>query len=185
MTDKQTDNLRLKGKPLSFKSRSRGSVDIVIRNVDEFIAFCSQGVFQRQHLSSLIAQVFDPLFNITCIYLSVARLINREILSAKEGVMPMTEKVNPMHYFLLYKLVTLYFRIQFLKLPRYLLVKDVPSENIKNVILAFSDGSAQFSTSCVYLLSYDCKGEKYSVTLVSTLSKTCTDMDRNSNCSLG
>ena len=61
LTDPKTDLMRLKGKPLSFKSRSKGSVDIVIRNVTEFKNFCTQGLFQRQHLSSLIAQTFDPL----------------------------------------------------------------------------------------------------------------------------
>merc|ERR1712215_111260 len=56
MTDKQTDQMRLKGKPISFKSRSKGNIDIVIRNTSEFSAFIQKDVFQRQHLSSLIAQ---------------------------------------------------------------------------------------------------------------------------------
>ena len=49
--------------------------------------------------------------------------------------------------------------------------KDVPAPNIRNIILGFSDGSLQFSTSCIYLLSYDCTGNNYSINLVSTLSK--------------
>ena len=64
-----------------------------------------------------------------------------------------------------------YFDIQYLELPKYLLVRDVPVENMKNVIFGFSDGSLQFSTSCIYLLSYDCRGNMYSINLVSTLCK--------------
>ena len=44
-------------------------------------------------------------------------------------------------------------------------------ENVRNVIIGFTDGLAQFSTSCIYLLSYDCKGDRYSINLVSTLCK--------------
>ena len=47
----------------------------------------------------------------------------------------------------------------------------MPVENMKNVIFGFSDGSLQFSTSCIYLLSYDCRGDKYRINLVSTLYK--------------
>ena len=68
----------------------------------------------------------------------------------------MPRKVDPIHHTVLIKLVGLYFAIQYLELPRYSLVRDVPAENIRNVIIGFSDGSAQFSTSHIYLLSYDC-----------------------------
>ena len=54
-TCKQTDSLHLKGKPISFISQSKGSVDISIRNLSEYKSYCPQGVFQRQHLSSLMA----------------------------------------------------------------------------------------------------------------------------------
>ena len=83
----------------------------------------------------------------------------------------MSHKIDPIHHKELIKLFGLYFAIQYLELPRYLLVKDIPAENIRNVIIGFSDGSAQFSTSCIYLLSYDCTQEKYNISLVSTLCK--------------
>ena len=92
-------------------------------------------------------------------------------MSTYDGVMPMTHTIAPVYYNVLYKLVKLYFATQYLELPRYLLVRDVPADNIRNVIFGFSDGSAQFSTSCIYLLSYYCKSDKYIVTLVSTLWK--------------
>ena len=69
------------------------------------------------------------------------------------------------------KLAHFFFAIQKLNLPRYLLVREVPAPNIINVIMGFSDGSLQFTTSVIYLLSYDCTGNKYSINLVSTLSK--------------
>ena len=123
MTNRQTDHLRLKGKPLSFKSKTKGTVDITIRNELEFEAFCTKGMFQRQHMSSILAQSFDPLFNLTSIFTCVARLVQREILSQEGGVMSMSQKVNVKHYRVLYKLVKLYFAIQYLELPRYLLVR--------------------------------------------------------------
>ena len=56
ITDIQLDNLCLKGNPLSFKSNSKGSVDIITRNIVEFENFCANHAFQRQHMASLIAQ---------------------------------------------------------------------------------------------------------------------------------
>ena len=83
----------------------------------------------------------------------------------------MSHKVDPKHHELLIKLAHFFFAIQKLDLPRYLLVREVPAPNIRNVIMGFSDGSLQFSTSVIYLLSYDCTGNKYNINLVSTLSK--------------
>ena len=40
-----------------------------------------------------------------------------------------------------------------------------------NMTLAFSDGSQQLATSCVYLVSYNPRGHEFSTTLVSTLSR--------------
>ena len=124
-------------------------MDITIRNDLEFESFCAKGMFQHQHMVSILAQSFDPLFNLTCIYTCVARLVQREILSQEDGTMGMSQIVNVKHYKVLSKLVKLYFAIQYLELPRYLLVKDVPVENMKNVIFGFSDCSLQFSTSCM------------------------------------
>ena len=39
------------------------------------------------------------------------------------------------------------------------------------MILAFSDGSWQLSTSAVYLVSFNPNGHEYSVPLISTLSR--------------
>merc|ERR1712089_27624 len=131
--------MRLKGKPISFKSRSKGNIDIVIRNAKEFNAFIKKNVFRRQHLSSLIAQAFDPLMILIASYSNVARLIQRHILSTYDGkgVMPMSYQIDCKHYNLLNKLAKLFFACQRLTVPRYLLVKDVSSKNIRNVNAVF------------------------------------------------
>ena len=54
--------MSVKGKPISFKSRSKGAVDITIRNSQEFTKFLESWRFQRQHMSSLLSEVFDPAF---------------------------------------------------------------------------------------------------------------------------
>ena len=69
--------LRLKGKPLSLKSKSRGSIDIIIRNVKEFELYIGKGLFQKQHLSSLMTQLFDLLFTLNCLFQCIVRLLNR------------------------------------------------------------------------------------------------------------
>ena len=173
LTDRQTDQMRLKGKPLSFKSKSKGNIDVVIRNSAEFYDFIQRDVFLRQHLSSLVAQAFCPLFLLIASYGNVARLIQRHILSTynKKGVMPMSHQIDREHYSLLCKLAGFFFACQELTVPRYLLVKDVSAKNIRNVIYGFCDGSSQLSTSCIYLLSYDATSDKYSINIVSTLSK--------------
>ena len=68
ITNSETQELSLKGKPISFKSRSKGSVDITIHNPEEFSNFVYQGGFQRQHISSLVCQCFDPTFTFNALY---------------------------------------------------------------------------------------------------------------------
>ena len=91
-TNRNSQLLSVKGKPISFKSRSKGTVDITIRNPKEFSSFLQQGGFQRQHMSSLLSQVFDPSFIFNAIYHNVARLINRRIVKSISKIMPMTYK---------------------------------------------------------------------------------------------
>ena len=85
--------------------------------------------------------------------------------------MPWHHKIDPKFNRKLVKLVSFYFRIQYLNVPRYLLCKELSMNKINNMILAFSDGSRQFSTSAIYLVSFNPSGPEYSVTLVSTLCR--------------
>ena len=65
----------------------------------------------------------------------------------------------------------MYFQTQTLELSRYMLVRDTPVSDMINIVLGFSDGSAQFATSAVYLLSMDRNSKRFAITLVSTLCK--------------
>ena len=85
--------MSVKGKPISFKSRSKGAVDITIRKPQEFTKFLESGMFQRQYMSSLLSQVFDPAFIFNAIYHNVAKLINRRIITSNPKPLTMTQKV--------------------------------------------------------------------------------------------
>ena len=85
--------------------------------------------------------------------------------------MPWLSKIDPKYYLKIQKLVKFYFRSQYLNINRYLLCKELNMSNMKNMILAFSDGSRQFSTSVVYLVSYNDNGPEYTVNMVSSLSR--------------
>ena len=171
LTDPDTDLMRLRGKPLSFKSQTKGSVDIVIRNGEEFKEFLKQGRFTRQSLYSLVAQTFDPLCCLNGVFLCIARLVNRLCIMDYEGTMPLKFPIDKKHFPKLEKVVNMYFRIQTLQLRRYLLMRDVPLDCMENTIIAFSDGSSEFATSAVYLLSKDKRNNNYTINLVSTLCK--------------
>ena len=171
LTCKDTDTLKLRSKPLSLKSRSKGSVDLICRNSLEFQTYLSHGLLQRHHFASIQTQMFDPSFCLNGIFYNVAKLLNREITSQYEGTMHWLCKIDPKHYLKIQKLVNFYFRSQYLNINRYLLCKELNMSNMKNLLLAFSDGSRQFSTSVVYLVSYNDNGPEYTVNIVSSLSR--------------
>ena len=85
--------------------------------------------------------------------------------------MPWLHKIDQKYYLKIHKLVKFYFRSQYLNINRYLLCKELHMSNMKNMVIAFSDGSRQFSTSVVYLVSYDANGPEYTVNMVSSLSR--------------
>ena len=99
--------------------------------------------------------------------------MNHEVIASYEetGKMPWLSKIDPKHYRNITKLVCFYFRSQFLTITRYLLCKNLSINNMHNMVIAFSDGSRQFSTSVVYLVSYNPNGPEYSINMVSTLSR--------------
>ena len=70
-TNRNSQLISVKGKPISFKSRAKGTVDITIRNPQEFSIFLQQSGFQRQHMSSMLSQVFDPSFILNTVYHNV------------------------------------------------------------------------------------------------------------------
>merc|ERR1711905_82655 len=72
VTNRETGMYSIKGKPILFRSRAKSAIDITIRNTGEFSNFLHLGKFQRQPISSLISQCFDPTFTFNSIYHNIA-----------------------------------------------------------------------------------------------------------------
>ena len=143
----------VKGKPISFKSWSKRAVDITIRNPEEFSRFVDSWLFQKQHMLSLVSQVFDPGFLFNLVYQNIAKLINRRIITSHPKTVTMTTKVPASHFPILRKLSWLFFETQKLTAPRYALLPNTPLATMKNYLIGFADGSLNFSTSSIYLIS--------------------------------
>ena len=132
-------------------------MDITIRNPQEFTRFLKSGKFQRTHMSSLLSQVFDPVFIFNAIYHNVAKLVNRRILTTNPKPLTMTQKVPKCHFPILEKLSQLFFETQKLSVDRYALISETPLAIMKNYIIGAVDRSLNFSTSCIYLVPCDTK----------------------------
>ena len=85
--------------------------------------------------------------------------------------MPMTYNIQEEHYPILNKLAELFFETQTLSVPRHLLLKNTSSLDMRNYLIGFSDGSNQFSTACIYLVSYNIKTNEVHTSLVNPASK--------------
>ena len=170
-TNRSSQLMSVKGKPISFKSRSKGAVDITIRNPQELSRFLDSGHFQRQHMSSLLSQVFDPAFIFNAIYHNVAKLINRRILTSNPKPLTMTQNIPEFQLPILKKLSQLFFEMQKLSTPRYAFLLNTPVANLKNYIIRFADGSLNFSTLCIYLVSCDTRLPRSRTSLINTMPK--------------
>ena len=84
--------------------------------------------------------------------------------------MPMTYKIKKEHFPLLEKLSQLFFKTQTLQVQRYILLPNTKVKDMKNYLLGFSDGSLNFSASCIYLVSYDTNSS-----LINTILKLADD----------
>merc|ERR1711962_1231259 len=175
ITKRSNGMYSIKGKPNSLRSRAKSAVDITIQNLGEFSNFLDQGHFQRQHISSLLSQCFDPSFTFNAIYHNVARLINRRVLRSTPGIMPMNYRIKKEHYPLLNKLADLFFQVQSLSVPKHLLLPNTSLVNMRNYLLGFSDGSLQFSTACIYLVSCNIVTKEVHTSLITTSSKIAED----------
>merc|ERR1711962_1304235 len=175
ITKRSNGMYSIKGKPNSLRSRAKSAVDITIRNLGEFSNFPDQGHFQRQHISSLLSQCFNPSFTFNAIYHNVARLINRRILKSTSTTMPMNYRIKNEHYPLLNKLADLFFQTQSLSVLKHLLLPNTRLINMINHLLGCSDGSLQFSTACIYLVSCDIITGKVHTSLITTSSKIAED----------
>merc|ERR1711867_30159 len=135
ITNRSNGMYSIKGKPILFRSRAKSAIDITIQNLGEFSNFLNQGHFQRQHISSLLSQCFDPSFTFNAIYHNMARLINRRVLKSTPGTMPINYKIKKEHYPLLNKLADLFFQTQSLSVPKHLLLPNTRLINMRNYLL--------------------------------------------------
>ena len=122
-------------------------------------------------MSSLLSQVFHPEFIFNAGYHNVAKLINRRILTTTPGPVAMTQKITSWYFSILEKLSQLFFETQTLSVPRYALLPNTPVESMRNYLIGFADGSLDFSTSCIYLVSCDTRSLRSQTSLINTMSK--------------
>ena len=92
-------------------------------------------------MSSMFDQVFNPSLIFNTIYHNVARLINRRIVRSAPRTMPINSTIREEHFPLLEKPSQLFFETQKLQAPRYILLSDIQTKDMKNYIIGFSDGS--------------------------------------------
>ena len=130
-------------------------------------------------MSSLLSQVCDPSFTFNCIYHNVARMINRVIIKSENKTITMAAKIKRKHFHMLEKLSELFFQTQTLQASRYMLLPQTKLKDLKNYIMAFSDGSLHFSTSCIYFVSCDRNSDRTHCTLINTMSKLAEDTKIN------
>ena len=129
------------------------------------------GQFKQSHVSALMAMCFEPMFTLNSIYHNIARLVNRTIIHGSDEKIHMKDSIQRKHFPKLVKLAELYFLIQHIKVPRYVLVTDTGLRDMRNTLVAFSDGLENFFTSCIYLISENTQTHKSKTTLLTTLSK--------------
>ena len=91
----------------------------------------------------------------------------------------MAAKIKRKHFPMLEKLSQLFFETQTLQATRYMLLPQTKLKDLKNYIMAFSDGSLHFSTSCIYFVSCDRNSDRCHSTLINTMSKLAEDTKIN------
>ena len=72
VTEKVTDLLSLKPKPIYFKMGSHQPASVIIRNIGEFKNFLDSDQFRRSHVSALMAMSFEPMFTFNAVYHNIA-----------------------------------------------------------------------------------------------------------------
>ena len=130
--NRSNDTMSVRAKPLLLKSRKQGQQDIIIRNMEELNTYLTTCKFTRAHLVSLMAGLYCPPAHLNAIFTAVA--------------------INPKFHPLVLKLATLYFKNQYLTIPRCC-TAFTPLSQTSYWLVGFTDGSLEYSTACIYLIS--------------------------------
>jgi len=165
--NQRTDTLSLRSKPLMIRTRLKGKIDVICRNVSEFASYLKLNKFHRANVAGLVNNCYYPTFTLNSVYCAVAKKIQSHVL---EPDMKWSAKIDSKHFPLLIKLVKLYFLIQHIRIPRYNLLAE-KIENLQIYLIAFSDGSADFSAAVLYLLSRSKVSGHQKVQLLTTGNK--------------
>ena len=162
-----TDNLSLRSKPLMFRSRQKGSVDIICRNVKEFANFLKIGKFTRAQMASLVNSVYCPPQTLSAVFCCVGKKVQQLVVDNK---MTWSSRIDPIHFPIIEKLAKLYFLVQTLTIPQYSMLEEKTS-NLELWLITFSDGSEDYSSSVLYLISSSTVSLRSKVQLITSSSK--------------
>ena len=164
------DKMSLRSKPIMLRSKNKGPVDIVLRNLSEFDSFTERGIFNKSHLAALISGVYCPQQHLNAIYSNVGWKTMRYVILHSSNPLTWVTKLQLSLFPVIRKLAELYFLIQKLSIPRFcLLLADL--KDIDCYVITFSDGSAEYSSACVYIISVHKQLDNVKVQLVNTWSK--------------
>ena len=78
--NRQLDTLSLRSKPIYLRSKSKGPVNVIIRNINEFKSFLAADKFNKTHLAALVNAVFCPQGHLSAIYSNVSKKIMNHIV---------------------------------------------------------------------------------------------------------
>ena len=114
MVNQITDNLSLHAKPLIFRSRLKGPIDIICRNVKEFVNFMKTGKLLKAYIMSLVNSVYCPPLTLSITFVNVGKKVQQTVIDSK---MTWASKIDPIHFPIIEKLGKLYLLIQNLTIP--------------------------------------------------------------------
>ena len=145
----------------------------------EFNNYLTTHRFTRAHFASLMAGLYCPPAHLNAIFSAVAKKINRTILEGNDPKPTWSTGINPKFHPIIIKLATLYFKNQYLTLPRCC-TAFTHLDNTNYWLVGFTDGSQDYSAACIYLVSAsksnsDCKTQLVMSATQITTHKTPTD----------
>ena len=160
----------MKAKPLFLKSKLQGTADITIRNNSEFENYIQTSGLTKAQCAAISANLYNPQYTTNSIYSNVSRLTMRYLHDHSVKTLSWSSKVDEKFHPIFAKLVKFFFQIQYVGQPQYAFPL-IPYEDMRTILLGFSDGSMKFSAGVIYILSYSRTSDLYKVHLASTVSK--------------
>ena len=130
----------------------KGPPDIVIRNLSVLKNYLETSKFTRAHMSALMAGLFCPPAHLTAIFTAIAKKLNRLIISTSKEELTWATAIDKKLYPFITKVVHLYFLNQSITIPRCCTAL-APMDQTDFWIVGFTDGSLDYSSACIYIIS--------------------------------